>query len=271
MSLNYNKIISEINSNLIKYLLPFIKYTNKKEIILPLISTLFIRHVYNYFKNKDNKMAAFLFIIPHLNKKINSQLYDQTLKLEHSLNITKKYNKLNINENKIPIEIIKSLPDNPTDNLITRLDYMNTYKKTTEKISGIIYSADTYNTEIQAIYNKYAKTNPLHADIYPEIRLMEIEIVNMCKDLYKGDIFSCGSVTSGGTESLLLTCLTYRDYCKHHKNIVNPNIIGFNTIHPAFDKAGHYFNITIIKVKTLKEMRKKINSNTICIVVAGHG
>ena len=116
---------------------------------------------------------------------------------------------------------------------------MNNYKKTKEKISGIIYSADTYNTEIQSIYNKYSKTNPLHADIYPEIRQMEIEIVNMCKDLYKGNLFSCGSVTSGGTESLLLTCLTYRDYCKHHNNIVNPNIIGFDTIHPAFDKAGH--------------------------------
>ena len=95
---------------------------------------------------------------------------------------------------------------------------------------------------------------------------MEIEIVNMCKDLYKGNLFSCGSVTSGGTESLLLTCLTYRDYCKHHNNIVNPNIIGFDTIHPAFDKAGHYFNITIIKVHTLEELRLKINSNTICIV-----
>ena len=264
----YNKLISIVNVNMNMYINTYITkylpviYTNKKKILAQLISILLIGNIYNYFKNKNNKLSAFLFSIPYFSKQINSQLYDQTLKLEHSLNVVTKHNKTTDNK----IETIKSLPDNPTDNLFNRLDFMNNYKKTKEKISGIIYSADTYNTEIQSIYNKYSKTNPLHADIYPEIRQMEIEIVNMCKDLYKGDLFSCGSVTSGGTESLLLTCLTYRDYCKHHNNIVNPNIIGFNTIHPAFDKAGHYFNITIIKVNTLEELLLKINSNTICIV-----
>ena len=44
-------------------------------------------------------------------------------------------------------------------------------------------------------------------------------------------------------ESILLACLTYRDYYRKNKNISNPNIVCIESIHPAFDKAGHYFNI----------------------------
>ena len=95
--------------------------------------------------------------------------------------------------------------------------------------------------------------------------MMEIDIINICKSLYKGKN-AVGNITSGGTESILLSCLTYRDFCKENRNIVNPNIIGFNTIHPAFDKACHYFGINLIKVNNIEEMEKTMDSNTICIV-----
>ena len=124
--------------------------------------------------------------------------------------------------------------------MFTFIELKNTQNK---YISGIIYSYSDYEDTVCNFYKIYSKTNPLHAEIYPSIRMMEVDIINICKDLYKAGKESCGSLTSGGTESIVLSCLTYRDYCKEKNNIVNPNIIGFKTIHPAFDKACHYFNI----------------------------
>ena len=213
---------------------------------------LFFLKTYNYFKHKNNKLASLLYILPYFNTSIKKKLKEQSKQLEDNVNTCSN-------------EITK-LPDNKTD--YKTLDTMFNKTLTIDKkyISGIIYSSDTYDDDIIKIYKKYSKTNPLHPNIYPEVRLMEINIIDICKELYHGDNTSCGSVTSGGTESLLLTCLAYRDYCKYHKNIINPNIIAFNTVHPAFDKAAHYFNIRLIKVKTLKQMKKNINSNTICLI-----
>jgi sphinganine-1-phosphate aldolase len=262
--IDYQKLISNLFNRSTQTIN---KLNINKQYIVGVFLVLYMRKGVLFFKNKENKLPSLLFILPYIGKTIKSKLYDETLKLERSINLNSKI-RLNLNnESKGAKHVytIKEMPDKSTENVLTRFDYMNS-NRTQEKISGIIYSGDSYSTEINAVYNKYSKTNPLHADLYPEIRYMEIEVVNICKSLYKGSLFSCGSITSGGTESLLLTCLTYRDYCKYHHNITNPTIIGFKTIHPAFDKAAHYFNITIIKVNTLKEMRQKINSNCICIV-----
>ena len=89
---NYNTLISIMNVNMNTYITKYLPviYTNKKKILVPLISIVLIRNIYNYFKNKNNKLSAFLFSIPYFSKQINSQLYDQTLKLEHSLNVVAK-------------------------------------------------------------------------------------------------------------------------------------------------------------------------------------
>ena len=77
---------------------------------------------------------------------------------------------------------------------------------------------------------------------------MEASIVSFCIDLYKGDKNTCGTVTTGGTESIILTCKAHRDYYQKNKNITLPEIIAPNSVHVAFDKACHYLNIKLIKV-----------------------
>ena len=56
-----------------------------------------------------------------------------------------------------------------------------------------------------------AWTNPLHPDAFPGVRQMEAEIVRMACDMFQGGPESCGCVTTGGTESILLACKAYRD------------------------------------------------------------
>ena len=249
-----NIITNVIKKNIINIFNIF-KNLNKSE-VLYLFFFFFTYKTYNHFKNKQNILVSILYSIPYLNTNIKSKLYKQTQSLEENLNNNNYSN-------------IQFLPDNKISktDLFNKLKIFNN-RTSDNKISGVVYSNNAYDDLVNTFYHKYSKSNPLHADIFPEIRMMEIDIINICKELYKAPHTSCGSLTSGGTESILLSCVTYRDYCKENNNITNPNIIGFHTIHPAFDKACHYFNIKLIKVKNINQMKSNINSNTICLVAS---
>jgi glutamate/tyrosine decarboxylase-like PLP-dependent enzyme len=85
---------------------------------------------------------------------------------------------------------------------------------------------------------------------------MESEIIAMTGAMLHADAVRhhnpsdqvCGTVTSGGTESILMAMKAYRDRARAEKNITAPEIIVPHTIHPAFDKAGDYFGIKMVHV-----------------------
>jgi len=75
---------------------------------------------------------------------------------------------------------------------------------------------------------------------YKAITKMEAEILRMGCNMYNGGADSCGVLTSGGTESILLAMLAYRE-SGLKKGINKPNVVLSNTAHAAFDKAGFLF------------------------------
>jgi sphinganine-1-phosphate aldolase len=75
---------------------------------------------------------------------------------------------------------------------------------------------------------------------FANISQLEAEIIRMTLDLFHGDKNTCGLTTSGGTESILLSMLAYREWGKQ-KGIIQPNIVTSVTAHAAFDKACFYF------------------------------
>ena len=54
-------------------------------------------------------------------------------------------------------------------------------------------------------------SNPLHSSDFGYIIHMEAEIIRWTLNLYKGDKNTCGLCTSGGTESICLAMLAYRE------------------------------------------------------------
>ena len=83
----------------------------------------------------------------------------------------------------------------------------------------------------------------------------------------------CGSVSSGGTESILLAMKSYRDYAWEVKGIKNPEMVLPITAHPAFHKAAQYFGIQLKLIPfdkdykvDLNQFRKAITKNTIVLV-----
>jgi sphinganine-1-phosphate aldolase len=69
---------------------------------------------------------------------------------------------------------------------------------------------------------------------------MEAEVIRMVANLFNGSSSTCGSITSGGTESILLACKAYRDYGREVNGIEKPNMVIPTTAHTAFDKAAKY-------------------------------
>ena len=81
----------------------------------------------------------------------------------------------------------------------------------------------------------------------------------------------CG-VTSGGSESIMLPMLAYRDRARAERSITRPEIVVPDTIHPAFSKGAHYFGIELVRVPVgpdyladVDAMRARITPNTIAL------
>lgn len=91
----------------------------------------------------------------------------------------------------------------------------------------------------------FGATNGLDPTAFPSLLRMESDLVATARDMFHGGPAMVGSVTSGGTESILLAVKTARDA---HPEIADPVIVVPSTIHAAFHKACHYFGVERVSV-----------------------
>src|SRR3989338_603689 len=123
-------------------------------------------------------------------------------------------------------------------------------------VSGGVYHGDDEHVAfLNQAYALHSQTNPLHSDVWPSTAKFEAEIVAMTAHMLgaaragegaAGGV--CGTVTSGGTESILLAMKTYRDWARETKGIRQPAMVVPSTAHAAFDKAAHYFGMKLVRV-----------------------
>ena len=142
-------------------------------------------------------------------------------------------------------------------------------------VSGAVYHGDESHIEfLNQVYAINSQSNPLHADVWPSTTKFEAEIVAMTAHMLGGDGQDVhGTVSSGGTESIMLAMKTYRDWARETKGITQPEMIVPVTAHAAFDKASQYFNIKTVHIPIdanfradVNAARKAVNKNTIVIV-----
>lgn len=142
--------------------------------------------------------------------------------------------------------------------------------------SMVYYAGDAHHALMEHAHNLYIAGNALDPMAFKSLKRMESEVVQMTADLLHGSPSTVGSLTSGGTESLLLVVKTYRDRARRiWPWIRRPNAVVPNTIHPAFEKAAHLFGVKLKRVKVgssgavdPKAMAKKVDRNTIFIAAS---
>ena len=144
------------------------------------------------------------------------------------------------------------------------------------RIWGLVNRASDEHTELlKDVYTMFFSENALSPFAFPSLKKFEAEVISMTIDLLGGNRRACGSMTSGGTESILLAVKTYRDWARDKfPEIKEPEMILPSSAHPSFEKAGKYFDVKPIYAPIdnksyradVKAMKDKLSENTILIV-----
>ncbi len=149
--------------------------------------------------------------------------------------------------------------------------------------SGAVYNGDQEHIDfLNEVYALNSQANPLHPDLWPSAVKFEAEIVAMTATMLGGGDAGvptvCGTVSSGGTESIMLAMRTYRDRAKAERGITDPEMVVPVSAHAAFDKASHYFGITLVPVPLDADWRADVGAaeaaitdNTIALVGSAPG
>ncbi len=209
--------------------------------------------------------------IPYVKNKIDNEINMVVKDLETSL---KPYKDTFQSHTHLPRTPIKR------DEILDQILEMNTREEDKWKdgyVSGAVYHGNKDHIEfLNKVYAITSQTNPLHSDLWPSASKFEAEIIEMTASMLsskKTDDPICGTVTSGGTESILLAMKTYRDFARVKQNIKKPELIVPVTAHAAFDKACQYFNIKMRHISVneyfqadISQVKKAVNKNTIAIV-----
>jgi sphinganine-1-phosphate aldolase len=134
---------------------------------------------------------------------------------------------------------------------------------------GVYHHDGSELTQVQneawALFNC---SNTLYPGTFPGVRKFEAELISMTLGIVHGTGGAgsgggkdksppcVGLLTSGGTESILVAVLAYRNQfrIKHGGNAAMvedgpiPEIIAGVSAHPALTKACHYFGVKLVKV-----------------------
>ena len=118
----------------------------------------------------------------------------------------------------------------------------------------------------------YAGSNGLDPTAFPSLLSMENELVGFACRLLDAPAAAVGTITSGGTESVLLAVQTARD---SRPDVDRPRMVLPVTAHAAFHKAAHYFGVEAVMVDVDEEFRARpdameaaIDDRTVLVVAS---
>jgi glutamate/tyrosine decarboxylase-like PLP-dependent enzyme len=97
----------------------------------------------------------------------------------------------------------------------------------------------------RAAVAQYAGSNGLDPTAFPSLLTMENDLVGFACGLLDAPADAVGTITSGGTESVLLAVQTARD---SRPDATRPRMVVPDTAHAAFHKAAHYFGVEAVLV-----------------------
>ncbi|KAI5966946.1 DPL1 [Candida pseudojiufengensis] len=226
------------------------------------------KSIQNLYRSISGYVSPKILSLPFIKSKIDKELNETVLKIEKE-----------IMKNSDDLKQFDSLPGNglPVEEVESELVKLQKLKHSdwnNGRVSGAVYHGGDQLLKLQSdAYHQYSVANQLHPDVFPGVRKMEAEVVAMVLDIFNAPETGCGSTTSGGTESLLLTGLSAREYGRKYKGITKPEVIAPITIHAGIEKACYYFGMKLHKVDLdpntyqvdLKKVKRLINSNTVLL------
>ena len=111
---------------------------------------------------------------------------------------------------------------------------------------SLVYSAGpAHEAVLDDAHRRFAEVNALSPTAFPSVATMERDVVHALVDLLRGDPRTAGgTMTSGGTESIILAVKAHRDAA----DVEHPAMVVPSTAHPAFVKAGQLLGVRPVVV-----------------------
>lgn len=140
--------------------------------------------------------------------------------------------------------------------------------------SLVFHQSDAHTDFLKQAYTLFFEENGLNPMAFKSLRTMEHEVVRMTARLFHGNGDVVGTMTTGGTESIMLAIRTYRDRArKKQPHIRRPEVIVPESVHVAFPKACKYFDVKMVIAPLAEDGRvdvraveRLIGRNTIALV-----
>ncbi|WP_206524209.1 pyridoxal phosphate-dependent decarboxylase family protein [Lujinxingia sediminis] len=143
---------------------------------------------------------------------------------------------------------------------------------------SLVYYADEEHYDfLKEAHNTFFSENGLNPMVFKSLRRMESEVVRMSAEMLHGDGDVVGTMTSGGTESILMAVKAARERFRKKRFIFNgqPELVVPESIHVAFGKAAHYFGLKVRYVPLRDDFRvdvdalkRAVNRNTALIAAS---
>lgn len=134
------------------------------------------------------------------------------------------------------------------DDILTALEALRANDVATHGGRTLSYVYDSGLADADEIGRRalasFAGTNGLDPTAFPSLLAMENDLVRLAGHLLRAPDGFAGTVTSGGTESILLAVLAARDDPKNSAaQRDSPSMVLPTTVHAAFHKAAHYVGV----------------------------
>jgi sphinganine-1-phosphate aldolase len=103
---------------------------------------------------------------------------------------------------------------------------------------------------VSEAYTMFMSENALAPAAFPSLAKMEQDVVGAAIGLFNGPPTAAGSMTSGGTESIILAAQSARDWAVSASRLGagRPEMLMAETAHPAFDKAARLLGLDVRRV-----------------------
>jgi glutamate/tyrosine decarboxylase-like PLP-dependent enzyme len=151
--------------------------------------------------------------------------------------------------------------EGPMTSALTRMRTMQAMDISVHGGRSLAYVYDSGLTEVHDIAAQavamYAGANGLDPSAFPSLLVMENELVGFGCDLVEAPPGAVGTVTSGGTESIMLAVQGARDA---RPDVERPTMVLPETAHPSFLKAAHYFGVQPVLTEVDSHYRAQVGA-----------
>ena len=144
-------------------------------------------------------------------------------------------------------------------------------------IGGSYFGGEDVVEVANEAYQMYINYNALYATkIFPSLVRYESDMVGALLEMMNAPNGASGSITTGGTESLIMAVKTAHAWAHDHRpGTTEPEILIPHAAHPAFDKTAHLMGLKAVRMTQsdgfradVEAMERAINTNTIMLVAS---